>query len=269
MTEPLIWINGQILRKIDAVVAAQDHGLLIGDGVFDTLSVREGVLQFPDRHFRRLRHGIDRLGIEPTPTADTLRSAIDGLIETSGITRGRVRITVTPGVGGMGRSRGSAPTTIITIEPAAPVPVSVTLTRVDWIRNERSPLTGIKSTSWSENAQILRSVRSQGFDEAVLCDSTGLLSECCAANLFLVIGGEIITPSVRSGCLPGIIREVLLDSGLANERDLAPELLTVAEEIFISSSINEIVGVSGVDDRQLLVDGPATLRARAAVANAD
>ena len=112
-------------------------------------------------------------------------------------------------------------------------------------------------------------MRSQGFDEAVLCDSTGLLSECCAANLFLVIAGEITTPSLRSGCLPGIIREFLLDSGLASERDLAPELLNLAEEIFISSSINEIVGVSRVDDRLLPVDGPATLRARVAVANAD
>ena len=158
---------------------------------------------------------------------------------------------------------------MITIEQAAPAPSSVALTRVDWIRNERSALRGIKSTSWSENAQILRSVRSQGFDEAVLCDSTGLLSECCAANLFLVIDGEIATPSLRSGCLPGIIREVLLDSGLASERDLAPEQLIVAEEIFISSSINEIVGVSRVHDRKLLVDGPATLRARAAVADAD
>jgi len=269
MTEPLIWINGQILSENDAVIAAVDHGLLIGDGVFDTLAVRDGVLRFPERHFRRLRNGIDRLLIDPTPTADTLHSAIDELIATSGITRGRVRITVTPGAGGEGRSRGSAPTTMITIEQAAPAPSSVALTRVDWIRNERSALRGIKSTSWSENAQILRSVRSQGFDEAVLCDSTGLLSECCAANLFLVIDGEIATPSLRSGCLPGIIREVLLDSGLASERDLAPEQLIVAEEIFISSSINEIVGVSRVHDRKLLVDGPATLRARAAVADAD
>jgi len=269
MTEPLLWMNGQILNENDAVVAARDHGLLIGDGVFDTLSVLDGVLRFPDRHLRRLRHSIDRLGIEPTPTANTLRSAIDELIATSGITRGRVRITVTPGVGGTARSRGSTPTTMITIEQAAPAPSSVTITRVDWIRNERSPITGIKSTSWSENAQILRSVRAQGFDEAVLCDSTGHLSECCAANLFLVIAGEITTPSVRSGCLPGIIREVLIDAGVASERDLVPELLDAAEEIFISSSINEIVGVSRVDDRQFLIDGPATLRARAVVADAD
>jgi branched-chain amino acid aminotransferase len=158
---------------------------------------------------------------------------------------------------------------IISIEEAAAPPDSMTLTQVEWIRNERSPLTGIKSTSWSENAQILRSVRAQGFDEAVLCDSTGLLSECCAANLFLVIDGRIMTPSWRSGCLPGIIREVLLESGDATECNLPPDQLLLAEEIFITSSINEIVGVSRVGDHHLLVDGPGTQQARAALATSD
>ena len=269
MTQSLIWFDGRILAENDIVISPRDHGLLIGDGVFDTLAIINGLVRFPDRHLRRLRSGIECLSISPTPDDTALRNAMDELVAASGITRGRVRITVTPGPGGEGRSRGTTPTTIISIEQAAAPPSSVALTRVGWIRNERSPLVGIKSTSWSENAQILRAVRSDGFDEAVLCDSTGLLSECCSANLFLAIDGTILTPSLRSGCLPGIIREVLLDSGLATECDLSPEQLAVADEIFISSSIHEIVGVSRVDDRALGVDGPETLRARTFVAGAD
>ncbi len=269
MNGRLVWVDGRILTGAETAIAADDHGLLIGDGVFETLATRDGVARFLDRHLRRLGTGVRRLSIEPPPDPDVLRRAIEELIAAADITRGRVRLTVTPGSGGVGRARGTAPTVIISIEEAAAPPDSMTLTQVEWIRNERSPLTGIKSTSWSENAQILRSVRAQGFDEAVLCDSTGLLSECCAANLFLVIDGRIMTPSWRSGCLPGIIREVLLESGDATECNLPPDQLLLAEEIFITSSINEIVGVSRVGDHHLLVDGPGTQQARAALATSD
>lgn len=265
----LMWVDGRILGEDEAAIHASDHGLLIGDGVFETLATREGRARFLDRHLRRLGIGASRLSIDRTPDPGVLGRVIEELIAASGITRGRVRVTITPGPGGAGRARGTTPTTIISIEQAPPAPDSATLSRVDWIRNERSPLAGIKSTSWSENAQILRSVRSRGFDEAVLCDSTGLLSECCAANLFLVIDDVILTPSTRSGCLPGIIREVLLESGVATESDLPPDRLLVADEIFITSSINEIVGVSRIDDHQLTVDGPGTRRARAALAAED
>lgn len=267
MSGRLLWIDGRILAGEDAVVAAEDHGLTIGDGVFETLASRDGVARFLDRHIRRLLAGVERLSIEPTPDPEVLRRAIEELLTTADITRGRIRLTITPGPGGDGRTRGRTPTTIISIEQAAPPPDSAALTQVDWIRNERSPLAGIKSTSWSENAQILRSVRADGFDEAVLCDSTGLLSECCAANLFLVIDGRILTPSLRSGCLPGIIREVLLETGVATECDLTVDRLLVADEIFITSSINEVVGVSRLDDRLLMVDGPGTQQARAALSS--
>jgi len=265
----LVWAQGRILADDEAAIAADDHGLLIGDGVFETLATTDGAARFLERHLRRLAIGVRRLSIEPPPDPDVLRRAIAELIAASDISRGRVRLTVTPGPGGVGRTRGTAPTTIISIEEAALPPDSATLTQVEWIRNERSPLAGIKSTSWSENAQILRSVRAQGFDEAVMCDSTGLLSECCAANLFLVVDGRILTPSSRSGCLPGIIREVLLESGVATACDLPPDRLQLAEEIFITSSINEIVGVSRVGDRDLMVNGPGTGQARAALAEAD
>ena len=269
MNGRLVWVEGRILTGVEAAIAADDHGLLIGDGVFETVATRDGVARFLDRHLRRLGTGVRRLSIEPPPDPAVLRRAIGELIDAADFARGRVRLTVTPGPGGVGRARGTAPTTMISIEEAALPPDSVSLTQVEWIRNERSPLAGIKSTSWSENAQILRSVRAQGFDEAVLCDSTGLLSECCAANLFLVLGGRIMTPSSRSGCLPGIIREVLLDSAIATECDLHPDQLLLAEEIFITSSINEIVGVSRIGDRHLLVDGPGTEQARAALTMGD
>ena len=269
MNGRLVWVEGRILAGDEAAIAVDDHGLLIGDGVFETLATLDGVARFLDRHLRRLGTGVRRLSIEPAPDPDVLRRAITDLTAAADITRGRVRVTITPGPGGVGRARGTAPTTIISIEEAALPPESVTLTQVEWVRNERSPLAGIKSTSWSENAQILRSVRALGFDEAVLCDSTGLLSECCAANLFLVVDGRIMTPSWRSGCLPGIIREVLLESGVATECDLDPDQLLLADEIFITSSINEIVAVSRIGDHHLLVDGPGTQQARAALAVGD
>ncbi len=268
MTPAPMWINGRIVSSGDSTILTNDHGLLIGDGTFDTLAVRDGSPRFLARHLRRLRSGIDRLGIGPTPNDAALREAIGQLIASTGVQDARVRITVTAGPGLSARVRGTTPTTIVTIDELGAAPTSVALGTVEWTRNERSPLAGIKSTSWSENAQILRWVRAHGFDEAVLFDTTGRLSECCAANLFLVVDGAIATPALSTGCLPGIIREVLVESGAAVEADLTGVHLERATEAFITSSTNEVVSVSRIDSRQLSIDGPFTSMARDAVAAA-
>lgn len=266
MNHVVVWHRDRFVGA--STISVEDHGLLIGDGTFDTIGVHDGRPGHLDRHLRRLRAGTDRLGIGPLPDDRSIISAIETLISDHRLSRARVRITVTPGAGPTIGRRGEDPTVIISIGPMAPAPTSVSLTTTDWVRNERSPLAGIKSTSWSDNAQILRTVRADGFDEAVLCDSTGRVSECCAANLFIVRGGLISTPSSETGCLPGIIREVLLDCGAAIEQDLTIAELAGAEELFLTSSTNLVVGVSSLDGRPLHHEGPGTRTARAAVAEA-
>ena len=261
MTTQSMWLNGELVDDVSPAVFANDHGFLLGDGVFDTLAIRNGTPTFLDRHLRRLRAGVDRLLIANTPTDEELTSALFQLIEANSIDAARVRITITPGPGPSPRDRGTQPLTVIATSPLDKAAPSVSLCTVQWTRNERSPLAGIKSTSWGENASILRYAATNGFDNAILCDNSGRLSECTTSNLYLVIDERIVTPSLDSGCLPGIIREVLIDEQFVSEQDLMPSDLALATEIFISSSITGVVPVHCVDERSYATHGHRTAAA--------
>ena len=261
MTAQSMWLNGQLVDDASPALFANDHGFLLGDGVFDSLTIRNGTPVFLDRHLRRLRAGVDRLLIANTPTDEELTSALFQLIEANSIDAARVRITITPGPGPSPRDRGTQPLTVIATSPLDKAAPSVSLCTVQWTRNERSPLAGIKSTSWGENASILRYAATNGFDNAILCDISGRLSECTTSNLYLVIDERIVTPSLDSGCLPGIIREVLIDEQFVSEQDLMPSDLALATEIFITSSTTGVVPVHRVDERSYATPGHRTAAA--------
>ena len=266
MMEQSVWINGELVRPTTDGVSPNDHGFLLGDGVFDTLIVRNEKPIFLDRHLRRLRNGIDRLQIENAPTDSDLSTALSQLVAANNAVDARVRITITPGPGESPRVRGTQPLTVITTAPLPEASATAALCTVEWTRNEHSPIAGIKSTSWGENAAILRYATSKGFDNAILCDSTGRLSECTTSNLFLVIDDRIVTPSLASGCLPGIIREVLIDAKLATENDLFPSDFERAAEAFITSSTTGVVPVHRINDRAFPTDGQSTADAHQAIA---
>jgi len=267
-TGPLVWIDGEVLDAGHARVSANDHGLLLGDGCFETLAVTDGRPRLLERHLRRLRRALSLLEISGVPSDEQLRAAIDELVAAHGTDAARVRVTVTPGPGASPRHRGDEPLCIVSITALPPRPGPARLTLTDWVRNERSPLAGIKSTSWSENAMILREVAAAGFDNALLCDSAGRLSECTTASIFLVIDGVILTPSLATGCLPGIIREVLLDADVATEADLHPTDLDGADEVFMTSAVHGVVPVMAVEHRVFPLDGEHTRRAMALVDSA-
>ena len=262
---PSTWIDGHIVAAGEPIASGLDHGLLMGDGVFEALVVREGRPVMLERHLRRLRRGLDRLDITGAPDDDTLRRAIDELIGQCGLDEARVRITATAGDGPTSRARGPRPLVFITIDRLAPGPTTTSLTIVPWVRNERSPLAGIKSTAWSENAFALRHARSRGFDNALFLDSTGRLSECATANIFLVIDDEIVTPSLASGCLAGTVRQAPLEHDVAREGDLRIEHLETADAVFITTSTTGVVPVTRIDDHRFPSASVAIDSARAAI----
>lgn len=264
-TPPLVWSDGRILAAEAPIASALDHGLLLGDGVFEALVVRRGRPMMIDRHLRRLRRGLDRLGIEGTPDDPTLIGAIDALVAATGLDDARIRITVTPGPGVSPRQRGDRPLCFVTIDNLTPMLTSTTLMTVPWPRNERSPLAGIKASAWAENALALRHAAAHGFGNALFLDTTGRLSECASSNIFLVIDDEILTPSLEAGGLAGTMREALLDIGVARQCDLWPADLHRADAVFTTSATG-LVPVERVDALGFSVASPAIDRARAALA---
>jgi branched-chain amino acid aminotransferase len=123
-------------------------------------------------------------------------------------------------------------------------------------RHAASPLAGVKVTSWLTNVWSLQEAQREGFDEVVMLNERGEVAECTAANIFCVKGGRVATPPLKSGCLEGVTRGVLLEVGAAagvpvEEKTLVPQDLYAADEVFISSTNRNLLPVSEIAGRKI------------------
>jgi branched-chain amino acid aminotransferase len=259
----VFWMNGSLRTADDAVVSVLDHGLTVGDGIFETLLVRDGAPFALRRHIERLfRSGA---GMQLTMPAEAdIRQAVRSVVDAAGdeAARARLRVTVTSGVGPLGSERGDAPPTlIVTLTAAKEWGATTTIATVPWTRNENSAVVGVKTTSYAENAVALAEAHRRGASEAIVANTRGELCEGTGSNVFVVIDGVVHTPSLDTGCLAGITRELVLEWGPAvaehRESRLPFESLFTADEIFITSSTRDVHPVTRVDDREVAV-GPVT-----------
>jgi branched-chain amino acid aminotransferase len=253
------WVNNGLVDAERATVSVLDHGLTVGDGVFETILVRDGGPFALTRHLDRLRRSLAGLGIDG-PDDAVVRDAVAAVVAGSGVATdfSRLRITVTSGAGPFGSDRGDAdPTLVVTLAAAAPWPATTSLATVPWRRNERSAIVGLKTTSYAENAIALAEAKRRGASEAVLADTRGRLSECTGSNVFVVVDGVVLTPSLDTGCLAGVTRELVLEWGREvvelREAHLLYDVLETADEAFITSSTRDVHPVTSIDDRELEV----------------
>jgi branched-chain amino acid aminotransferase len=267
------WINDELVPIVDANVSVLDHGFTVADGVFETLLVKDGEAFALDRHLARLAKSASGLGIS-MPDVAVISNGVSQVLTTNPkVDFGRLRITVTSGSGPLGSDRTSAaPTLVISLAEQAAWPVSTKVLLVPWTRNENSPLAGLKTTSYAENVYALDAAKSQGFSEAIFCDTSGRLCEGTGSNIFLVKNDQILTPSEASGLLRGITRDLVIEWAneagfVVVERNVDPKELWDADEVFITSSTRDIHPVAelakldsagNVVDRRTIVPGLVT-----------
>jgi branched-chain amino acid aminotransferase len=257
-----IWVDGELRDPAEATVSVFDHGLTVGDGVFETLKAVDGQAFALDRHLRRLAHSALGLGL-PEPDLEEVARACAEVLAANPLPRGRLRITYTGGTAPLGSDRGDGATTLV-VAASAPPPHADTaaVVTVPWTRNERGALSGLKSTSYGENVIALARAREQGASEAVFANTTGRLCEGTGSNVFVVLDGRLLTPPLASGCLAGITRELVVEWAGAHEEDLPYEALTEAEEVFLTSSLRDLQPVNRVNARDLpAAPGPVTAKA--------
>jgi branched-chain amino acid aminotransferase len=182
-----------------------------------------------------------------------------------GIPFGRLRITYTGGVSPLSSDRGtSGPTVLIaTQEIKRPSSTSAIVT-VPWVRNERSAVAGLKTTSYAENVRALAYAKERGGSEAIFANTIGNLSEGTGSNIFCVYDGELVTPTLESGALAGVTRGLVLEWFGGVERDVPLEQLFDAEEIFLTSTTRDVQGIRRVDDRDRDLPAPGTITAQVA-----
>jgi branched-chain amino acid aminotransferase len=251
-----VWIDGALTPVAEARVSPFDHGLLVGDGVFETLRVYRGVPFAWRRHIERLGSSASGLGLE-VPEAFVLREAADAVLAANGLDEGRLRITITGGPSPLGSERGgSTPTVIVAASTARAWPPSERVVTVPWPRNERGATSGLKTISYAENVRALAYAHERDATEAIFLNTRGELCEATGSNVFVVDDSHLLTPPGDAGCLLGVTRALVLElcSELAidvEERALPADALAGADEAFLTSSTREVQPISHVDGHEL------------------
>ena len=263
----IIYLNGQLVTHSKAKLSPFDHGFLYGYGLFETMRAYNGNIFRLDRHLARLRHSAQSLGLAHNVIASEakqpLETACMETLEANKLKNARLRLTIAAGEGDMTPDPGtcSSHTVLVTAQnlvPLAPEKYESGFKAVlsSLRRNSQSPLSRVKSTCYMENILARMEARAAGCDEAILLNERGYLAEGSTANIFLVSKGELVTPSLESGVLPGITREAVLEIAQASniktaERQVELRELTEAEESFITNSILEIMPLSCFDGKPI------------------
>jgi len=258
-----VWMNGDLFPDDDARVSVFDHGLVVGDGVFETIKVADGVPFAMTRHLARLRRSATGLGL-PEPDLEQIRAGALAVIAESGNPPlARLRVTVTGGKAPLGSERGDSPATAIVAMAEQPKPAPwVDVVTVPWPRNERGALSGLKTTSYGENVRALAYAADRGGSEAIFGNTVGELCEGTGTNVFVVIGGRLLTPPLTSGCLAGVTRALVIEWAGAEEEELALDDLAGADEAFLSGTTRDVQPIRRVDGTELpAAAGPVTKKA--------
>jgi branched-chain amino acid aminotransferase len=256
----LAWWNGDPMPLAEVRIDPGDAGFLYGDGLFETLRCDDGRVRDAEAHLDRLFHGLKRLDLELPESRGELADALLAIARQAPRPVARLRLTVTRGTAGTpSRLIAAAPAELPTEEDyARGVAVRLALQyRID----SKSPLTGIKSTSYQAPRLALAHARSLGAFEALLVNEAGRLAEGSRSNVALVLADGVFTPSTSSGCLPGTVRRRLLEAGAMSEWPLAQEDLAAAEEVVLLNSLIGVLPVSRINSTEVPL-GPKAARLR-------
>ena len=249
---PMIWFNGELISANDACVSPFDLGLTVGLGVFETMAAYDGKVFAYDLHHARLIKSAEVFALQ-VPERSVISAAIAEVIEANHYHQGRYRIRLTLSGGanqlGGGRQQGDVMVTAQAARSADSASDSGSdLAKLAWVPfviNERAATAGVKSTSYADHVLAYRHALNAGADEALMFNSQGHLAEGSMSNVFVVKDGVVQTPSLASGCLPGVTRQLVIN--LCADLDLPVEECQLgvqdidnADEIFLTSSLREI-----------------------------
>jgi branched-chain amino acid aminotransferase len=208
----VVWHDGRIVPPGEGLISPLNHGFTVGDGVYETLAVRGNQPFALTRHLARLQESLARTGLGKY-SEEAVRAGIAAVVAAGEGRTTRLRVTVTSGSGAPGLQRAAGPLTMTIMGAEGTRPAACRAIRVPWRRNEYSPLVGVKTTSSGGNALMFAYAAARGADEAILGNTRGDLCEAIAANVFVERNGEILTPPLVSGCLPGVARALALEWG--------------------------------------------------------
>jgi branched-chain amino acid aminotransferase len=267
----MIWLNGRLVAREQAHIDPADRGLLLADGLFETLRAYRGHVFKIEDHLQRMSSGAAELGIplplDPPSIADAVREtlAANQLSETDAALR--ITLTRGPGQRGLLPPEDPMPTLIISAAAYASPPSTdgfIAITSKRARRNEGSVTSRLKTLGYLDNVVAQTEAEAAGADEAVMLNNRDAVACGGRSNLFAVLDGILTTPAIEEGALPGITRHAVLalckNEGLeVVEGVVTRAQLRSATEVFVTNSLLEIMPVRRCDDVDLPV-GAVTKR---------
>jgi branched-chain amino acid aminotransferase len=228
-------------------------GLICGWGLFTTVRIARGEAFAYERHWRRLEKDAALTRLPMPHSGARVRVMLQEVIRANEVKEGCARIYLVWNTVGGWRSDEKMPEVdlVITSADLPHYPEMARLTVREHGRHAASPLAGVKTISWLNSVWAVGEAHREGFDEVVLLNERGEVSECTAANIFAVKAGKVVTPPLSSGCLEGVTRGVLMEiAGEANttiiEQTMRAEDLYSADEVFVTSTNRNVIGVKEI-----------------------
>lgn len=256
--------NGRICSSSESLLAPGQLGLIAGWGVFTTIRVTDGVLFAWDRHWHRMTRDAALMHVSMPSDPAELQRDLARLVEANEKPNCTLRLVIVRNGGGVweGPARGTESDVIALTADLKDWGRSVRLGVQQHGRYAASEFAGTKITSWAMNLTWLENAQRRGFDEAILLNERGEVSELTSANIFIARGSEVWTPPLDSGCLPGITRELLLSEVAAPgypvlEKAFTVEDLYSADQVFITSSTRDLLAVAEIEGRAVQHNGRA------------
>jgi branched-chain amino acid aminotransferase len=268
-------IDGRIVEPDAAVISVFDRGFLYGDSVFETIRTYEGQPFALTEHVARLERSAERVFIPLPLPPQAIAEEVREVVRRAGNAESYVRVMVTRGSGPLGleADRAERPARVVIVAPLVPPPaeaygqgISVVTYRTRRAAEDTDAV-GAKVGNYLVAVLAMREARAAGAAEALIVDGRGHVVEGATSNLFAGFDGALVTPPEEAGILPGITRAFLLEVAgeLGVELRLEPiplERLLGADELFVSSSIRELLPVVRVDDQPIGDGRPGELTRR-------
>ena len=257
---PAIWINGKRQQAAGLHVSARDRGLMLADGLFETMRAHAGRVFRAEQHMSRLERGLAVLRIPvPAELRDWVMAALPDAREADA----SVRLTVTRGAGasGVAPPAEAQPTVVVAVSPMPSFPPALyadglTAQVASGRRNERSMTAGLKTIAYTDAIAAWIEAAAAGAGEALFLDTEDHCSEATSSNLFAVSGRTLVTPPLSCAALPGVTRAAVLELAAAQDLSVAERPfgiadLLAADEAFLTSSLRGIAPLVRVDGRTI------------------
>lgn len=267
----LVYVNGEIVPLEEARISAVDHGFLYGVGLFETMRVYNRRLFLWERHLARLKRGLETMKIRQTWTDQELRQAVEQTVDANGLRDAYVRLDITAGAEGLGLTAAgyAHPSLLVFVKPVPPLsdpPLPKRLQIVSFPRQTAEGNQRHKSHVYVNNVLAKLEVGPDPAVEGLFLTQEGFVCEGIVSNIFWIKNKRLFTPALSTGILAGITRGFVLDLAAAQGLDVCEgefflEELLIADEAFLTNSIQEIVPVSQINQVPLLHSwGPITRR---------